>query len=693
MEIKDSLIKELEFLTGVGDGSRIVCWFSHGIASTVATKLTILANNKLKTPKKLVVADIYLEEEHKDNIRFYSEVKEWLLEDLSPEEVSRIEFTTLKNEKYQGSVDNVINTSRYMSGIYGAMCTSVLKKEVRYEWQKPNDVHVFGMTVEEQNRIDRLLDGEADILVFAPLIEQGLTKMDCFDWFDSSNIKPPIMYELGFNNNNCFHGEEQFITDEGFKTFKDVVGESFNVVTRDGWKKGIVKHFGKQELMKLTLSRGANTKDVLVTPNHRWILPKHNHYSFGYKEVNTQELKVGDFIPSTFIKSNLDFDVEGVRHGFVFGDGTLYNKKSGNTLSKVAFCGDKVDLFKYFEGVLSPSNYLHGLPSYYKELPDECSSKEYLLGFIIGLVASDGVVSKSGVIINQVDKGVILQLEEIVSSLGMLPSLNSVNRDTNFKANSTLYSLNIPKSCFKLEWLLRDFHKNRFGDKRTNPKSWKVVGLERTGLVDDVYCLQVEGEYKEFTLKGGILTGNCKGCLKAGGAGYWNLTRKLFKDLFDERARQEEWLGVALVKMAGNVILNKHREAFYKMTEDIIAGSFPELKVDGKENPPTKGGKPQNCTLLPKHLSDGVEEAEEHSLIVSKINYPTVLVNTYTLINKYPEVFLKMLQYLDENNLKGKMYGSGVRIPLRYLPEDAGDQKSIYVGDCGFFCERGENDN
>lgn len=387
MEIKESLIKELEFLTGVGDDSRIVCWFSHGIASTVATKLTILANNKLKKPKKLVVADIYLEEEHKDNIRFYSEVKEWLLEDLTPEEVSHIEFTTLKNEKYQGSVDNVINTSRYMSGIYGAMCTSVLKKEVRYEWQQPNDVHVFGMTVEEQNRIDRLLDGESDILVFAPLIEQGLTKIDCFDWFSSSNIKPPIMYELGFNNNNC------------------------------------------------------------------------------------------------------------------------------------------------------------------------------------------------------------------------------------------------------------------------------------------------------------------KGCLKAGGAGYWNLTRKLFKDLFDERARQEEWLGVALVKMAGNVILNKHREAFYKMTEDIIAGSFPELKVDGKENPPTKGGKPQNCTLLPKHLSEGVEEAEEHSLIVSKISYPIVLVNTYTLINKYPEVFLKMLQYLDENNLKGKMYGSGVRIPLRYLPEDAGDQKSIYVGDCGFFCERGENDN
>lgn len=386
MELKDSVVKELEFLTGRGD-SRIVCWFSHGIASTIATKLTIMANNKMKQPKKVVVADIYLEEEHKDNIRFYKEVKEWLLEDLSEEEMSRVEFTTLMNEKYQGSVDNVINTSRYMSGIYGAMCTSVLKKEVRYSWQQPNDVHVFGMTVEEQSRIDRLLDGEADILVFAPLIEQGLTKMDCFDWFSVSNIKPPIMYELGFNNNNC------------------------------------------------------------------------------------------------------------------------------------------------------------------------------------------------------------------------------------------------------------------------------------------------------------------KGCLKASGAGYWNLTRKLFKDLFDERARQEEWLGVALVKIAGNVILNKHREAFYKMNEDIISGVFPEIKVDGKELPPLKDGKPQHCTLLPKHLSDGIEEAVDHNLIVSGVEYSTVLVNTYTLLNKYPYVFLEMLKYLDNNKYKGKMWGSGVRIPLRYLPEDAGDHKSIFVGDCGFFCERGDGDN
>lgn len=681
--------KLVESFKGLKDG-RIVCWFSHGIASTVAAKLTIDAMVESGSHREIVIADIFLKEECSDNVRFYEQVKPVLLENVPEELLHLVTFETLVNEKYSGSVDNVIYKTRYMSGVYGAQCTKSLKKDVRYSWQKPDDIHVFGMTSEESHRIDNLVDNENELNVWSPLIEAGLTKEDCFEVFSKSGVEVPLMYRLGFNNNNCFHGDEQFITDDGFKTFKDVVGEYFNVVTRDGWKKGIVKHFGKQELMKITLSRGANTKDVLVTPNHRWILPKHNHYSFGYKEVNTQELKIGDFIPSTYIKNDLDFDVEGVRHGFVFGDGTLYNKSSGNILSKVAFCGDKVELFKYFDGVLSPSNYLHGLPSYYKELPDKGSSKEYLLGFIIGLVASDGGVSKSGIIISQVDEGVILQLEEVVSSLGMLPSLNYANRDTNFKINSTLYSITIPKSCFKVGWLLRSFHKDRFGDKRTNPKSWKVVGLERTGFVDDVYCLQVEGEYKEFTLRGGILTGNCVGCVKAGGAGYWNHTRKLFPDVFEIRSKQEETLGVSLVKMTLNTLNNKHTTDVIKLLSDLSDGVIKEIKVDGANSPTIVSGKFKHCTLVNSNFMVGDIVAAG---TVKGIGYDTVAVNSYELFNKHTKQLIAFLEWVVENGVKIKSYNSSIRVPLRYLPEDAGDQKSMYVGDCGFFCEKGENDN
>lgn len=202
MQINKKLVEELKYLT-VHPKSRVVCWFSHGIASTVATKLTILANKELDNPVSLVVADIYLKEENEDNVRFYNQAKGWLLDGLTEQQKSLISFETLMSEKYEGSVDNVIVSTRYMSGVYGARCTSELKKEVRYGWQKPDDVHVFGMTVEEQGRIDRLLDSEADINIFAPLITQGFTKDDCFEVFSESGIKRPIMYDLGFSNNNC----------------------------------------------------------------------------------------------------------------------------------------------------------------------------------------------------------------------------------------------------------------------------------------------------------------------------------------------------------------------------------------------------------------------------------------------------------------------------------------------------------
>ena len=47
--------------------SRIVCWFSCGAASAYATKLAIEANAASKSPKELVVASIYLQDEHPDS--------------------------------------------------------------------------------------------------------------------------------------------------------------------------------------------------------------------------------------------------------------------------------------------------------------------------------------------------------------------------------------------------------------------------------------------------------------------------------------------------------------------------------------------------------------------------------------------------------------------------------------------------
>ena len=157
---------------------RIVCWFSCGAASAVATKLAIEENNKSESPKELVVASIYLKNEHPDSERFKRECAEWFGQSI----------IDLKNEKYDADVDTVIKKTRYMSGVRGARCTKELKKQVRIDWQKDDDIHVFGMTIEEEHRIDQLIDGEPDLETWAPLIDKGYTKPDCFKVLNDAGI-------------------------------------------------------------------------------------------------------------------------------------------------------------------------------------------------------------------------------------------------------------------------------------------------------------------------------------------------------------------------------------------------------------------------------------------------------------------------------------------------------------------------
>lgn len=172
---------------------RIVCWFSCGAASAAATKLAIDENTKSKHPRELVVASIYLKDEHPDSHRFLKECEEWFGQ----------EILILKDEKYSASVDQVIASTRYMSGARGARCTKELKKQVRLDWQRHDDIHVFGMTSDEQSRIDRLIDQESDLSLWPVLIEKGIDKKRSFEIIEAEGIDLPAMYKLGYNNNNC----------------------------------------------------------------------------------------------------------------------------------------------------------------------------------------------------------------------------------------------------------------------------------------------------------------------------------------------------------------------------------------------------------------------------------------------------------------------------------------------------------
>ena len=168
---------------------RIVCWFSCGVASAVATKLTI-NENAGKLP--LVVVRCIVKEEHADNDRFADDCEKWF----------GMPIINLINQKYDGSIYEVFKQKSYISGIKGAPCTLHLKKDVRRAFELPTDKHVFGYCAEEGGRFDAFLDAN-NIDAVAPLIERSLSHTDCLAIVADTGIALPAMYLLGYKHNNC----------------------------------------------------------------------------------------------------------------------------------------------------------------------------------------------------------------------------------------------------------------------------------------------------------------------------------------------------------------------------------------------------------------------------------------------------------------------------------------------------------
>lgn len=167
---------------------RIISWFSCGAASAVATKLAIAQYGA----GNIVIARCIVREEHSDNERFSADCENWF----------GMQITNLTNEKYNGSIYEVFDKRRYISGIGGAPCTMLLKKEVREKFQLPTDKHVFGYCAEEQGRWDSFLDAN-NIDAVAPLIERGIEHKDCLAMIQNAGIEIPAMYKLGYQHNNC----------------------------------------------------------------------------------------------------------------------------------------------------------------------------------------------------------------------------------------------------------------------------------------------------------------------------------------------------------------------------------------------------------------------------------------------------------------------------------------------------------
>jgi hypothetical protein len=166
---------------------RIVCQFSCGAASAVATKLALAHH-----PDALIL-NAEIRNEHPDNRRFLADCEGWFGKSV----------TVLRDEQYGADVIEVFRRVRYIKGQRGASCTLRLKRGLLRTFEQPGDVLVLGFTAEEQDRYDDWLESWPDRPVLVPLIERGLTKEDCKAMVQRAGIEIPAMYRLGYENANC----------------------------------------------------------------------------------------------------------------------------------------------------------------------------------------------------------------------------------------------------------------------------------------------------------------------------------------------------------------------------------------------------------------------------------------------------------------------------------------------------------
>ena len=166
---------------------RNVVWFSCGAASAVVARLATDAYDDVA----VVYCDL-LADEHSDNRRFLHDVEEWTGQTVQI--IQSPDFTT---------VDEVFASRRYMAGIHGAPCTVAMKKQPRFAYSQPDDLNLFGFTADEPERIGRFDANNPDLPTRHLLADEGITKSRCYQIIEEAGIELPVMYRLGYRNNNC----------------------------------------------------------------------------------------------------------------------------------------------------------------------------------------------------------------------------------------------------------------------------------------------------------------------------------------------------------------------------------------------------------------------------------------------------------------------------------------------------------
>lgn len=166
-----------------------VCWVSAGVSSFMAG---YLAGNI----DRWIYIDIA--DQHPDSMRFIADC----------EKLINKKIEILKSNTYR-SVEDCVRTFGGFRNPYNgfAPCTNYLKKRVRKAWEEQHAdyeiTYVWGFDAKEIKRAERTVEANPQAKHEFPLIDKNLSKSDVHAMLSELGIKRPIMYDMGYPNNNC----------------------------------------------------------------------------------------------------------------------------------------------------------------------------------------------------------------------------------------------------------------------------------------------------------------------------------------------------------------------------------------------------------------------------------------------------------------------------------------------------------
>ena len=327
---------------------------------------------------------------------------------------------------------------------------------------------------------------------------------------------------------HCFRAGTKVITKEyGAIEIQHLVHTNVHILNGDGeWEKVCFSNYGKQPLMKITLSCNTKEKIIYATPEHEWLIKRGSH------KYQTQDLKPNMYLEKCVPKKlcDVELDQEGIVHGFCYGDGNNYNKTYKTYYNRCYFYNEQdLELKQYFidaqfkRGIAgNGKEYDYALfksNRNLKQVPSLNESDSYLLGFLAGYFVADGNCFDNKLTIYSHKYEDLYKIQQICTRLGIMSTEIGVSNISKgqrgcivVKKDTNGYTLRLVRNTIPDNFFITSKGRDS-KQKYTSKNRYKVVKVESTDLIEDVYCCITSTH--SFALEHFILTGNCFACGQA----------------------------------------------------------------------------------------------------------------------------------------------------------------------------------